>query len=171
MTPDSNVGRQIGRRPKVPQGTVKVEVDKGWLRLRFTYQGKRRALALGLPDSKANRIFAEQKALQVEKDIDSGHFDNSLARYKPEKHSNSAQSDSLTVSALFQKFLEYKAKEVIPKTIEKYQATLNYLRQFFPNKSVESLVDEDVEAFVKWQAGKGLSESQIKRRLEELKAC
>ena len=55
--------------------------------------------------------------------------------------------------------------------MEKYWATFNYLEQFLANKSVESLIDEDVEAFVKWQTVKGLSESQIKRRLEELKAC
>ena len=124
-----------------------------------------------MPDSKANRIFAEQKACQIEKDIYAGHFDDSLARYKPEKQSTSCQSDSLTVVALFREFLGYKAKEVIPKTMEKYWATFNYLEQFLANKSVESLIDEDVEAFVKWQTVKGLSESQIKRRIEELKAC
>ena len=95
----------------------------------------------------------------------------SLARYKPEKQSTYCQSDSLTVVALFREFLGYEAKEVIPKTMEKYWATFNYLEQFLANKSVESLIDEDVEAFVKWQTVKGLSESQIKRRLEELKAC
>ena len=29
----------IGRQKKKPKGTVKVESDKGWLRLRFTYGG------------------------------------------------------------------------------------------------------------------------------------
>ena len=75
MTPNSNIGGQTGRRQKAAKGTIKIEADKGWLRLRFTYQGKRKALALGLPDSKANRIFAEQKACQIEKDIYAGHFD------------------------------------------------------------------------------------------------
>jgi len=36
-----------------------------------------------LPDSKVNRTVAEQKARQIELDIASGNFDESLRKYKP----------------------------------------------------------------------------------------
>jgi len=39
----SILGRQSGRQKKKAKGTVKIESDKGWLRLRFTHTGKRRA--------------------------------------------------------------------------------------------------------------------------------
>ena len=54
------IGRQSGRQKRKAKGTIKIESDKGWLRLRFTHAGKRRAFALGLPDSNINRKFAEQ---------------------------------------------------------------------------------------------------------------
>ena len=60
------IGRQSGRQKRKAKGTVKIESDKGWLRLRFTHAGKRRAFALGLPDTIINRKFAEQKARQIE---------------------------------------------------------------------------------------------------------
>jgi hypothetical protein len=45
---------------------VKVGVDKGWLRLRWTYQAKRYTLTLGLSDSPVNRVYAEQKSKVIE---------------------------------------------------------------------------------------------------------
>jgi integrase len=60
---------------KPTKSIVRVGTDKGWLRLRWTYQGRRYALTLGLPDSAANRLYAEQKAKVVELDIISGNFD------------------------------------------------------------------------------------------------
>jgi integrase len=60
---------------------VRVGIDKGWLRLRWSYKGKRYALTLGLPVSGVNKIVAAAKAHQIELDIASGHFDPSLKRY------------------------------------------------------------------------------------------
>lgn len=156
---------------KTPKGTVKTEADKGWLRLRFTYQGKRRAFAIGLPDTKINQAIAQQTATQIELDIKSGHFDPTLAKYKPQKQVEIAQPLELTVIALFRSFMEYKAEEVTPKTMEKYRATCNYLKQYFPSKSVKLLNDHHVKEFVEHQLKQGLSENQIKRRLEELEAA
>jgi integrase len=87
-----------GRRSKSPKGSVKVENDKGWLRLGFTHAGRRRTFALGLPDGKLNQKMAEAKAQQIELDILSGNFDPSLIKYKPEKQSSQSQISSLTVT-------------------------------------------------------------------------
>jgi integrase len=67
--------------------------------------------------------------------------------------------------------MEYKAKGVSPKTMEKYRATLGYVSKFFPDKPVEFLSDKDAEAFSQWQSSQELSNVQVKRRLEELEAC
>lgn len=162
---------QVGNSTKTPKGTVKVEADKGWLRLRFTHQGKRRAFAIGLPDTKTNQGIAQRTATQIELDIKSGHFDTTLARYKPQKQLEIEQSPELTVIALFRSFVEYKAKEVTPKTMEKYQATSNYLKCHFSKKPVKLLDDRNVEEFVKHHLKRGLSKNQVKRRLQELKAA
>jgi integrase len=155
---------------KTRKGTIKVESDKGWLRIRFTYQGERKSFALDLPETKLNLTIAEQKALQIAKDIDAGHFDLTLARYKPQRQLKGKVA-SLTVLCLFQEFMEHKKKDVTPKTMEKYRATLGYIAKFFPEMLIDSLEMQDVEAFTKSQFSKKLSVGQVKRRLEELEAC
>ncbi len=92
-----NSGRKSGRN------LVKVENDEGRLRLRWTYQGKRYTLAMGLPDSQTNRIFAQKRALEIEGDIASGHFDPSLKQYKPQKSISKPQQ--VTAGVLFEKFM------------------------------------------------------------------
>jgi integrase len=122
-------GRRIGRQKKKSKGTVKVESDKGWLRLRFTYGGKRRAFALGLPETDINRKFAEQKARQIELDILSSNFDCSLQKYKPQKTNEEIETNSITAEELILKFIEDKSQFVSsPRSLEKYQTVLTHLK-------------------------------------------
>ena len=124
-------GRQSGRQKKKAKGTVKIESDKGWLRLRFTHAGKRRAFALGLPDSNINRKFAEQKARQIELDILSSNFDTTLQKYKPQKTQEEIEAELITTEELILKFIEYKSKFVSsPRSLEKYQSVLTHLKSF-----------------------------------------
>jgi integrase len=162
---------ESGKRSKARKGTVKVESDKGWLRLRFSYGGKRYAFALGVPDTLLNRKVAQAKAQQIELDIISSNFDATLAKYKPEKLLEDNQTGFLTIPELFSRFMEHKAKEVSPKTMKKYQATHKYLLGFFSNQPVDFLDDIAAEEFMNWQFSKNLSPVQVKRRLEELEAC
>ncbi|GEM_PF-930860 len=172
QTSGSRIIDNSGRQQKSRKGAVKVESDKGWLRLRFTKEGKRHAFALGIPDSALNWKIAEAKAQQIELDILSGNFDPTLEKYRPEKlPKKEKESDSLTVPKLFSRFMEHKAKEVSPKTMEKYQATYRYLSEFFPNKPIDLLEEATAEDFTNWQLNKGLSAVQVKRRLEEIGAC
>ncbi len=56
---------QSKSRKKAAKGTVVVQVFKERLRLCWSYLGKRYFLSIGLPNSKVNRIVAEQKARQI----------------------------------------------------------------------------------------------------------
>jgi integrase len=163
---------------KARKGSVKIEDDKGWLRLRFSYAGKRYAFALGLPDSINNRRQAQTKATQIELDILSGNFDPTLTKYKPQNLTEGHKQGRVTVTALYKQWMEHKATEVAPKTMEKFRATYLYLCRFFEGKPVEFLGDKDADAFLNWQLmdvhtpkGKGLSMVQVKRRIEELEAA
>ena len=123
------IGRQSGRQKRKAKGTVKIESDKGWLRLRFTHTGKRRAFALGLPDTIINRKFAEQKARQIELDILSNNFDFTLQKYKPQKTKEETEADLVTAQELILKFIEYKSKFVSSsRSLEKYQTVLTHLK-------------------------------------------
>ncbi|ACK70914.1 integrase family protein [Gloeothece citriformis PCC 7424] len=159
------------KRSKAAKGTVKIESDKGWLRLRFSVAGKRYAFAVGLPDTLLNRKVVQAKAQQIELDIISGNFDPTLTKYKPEKLSQESKADLLTIPSFFESFMEYKAKEVCSKTMEKYRATYNYLLKFFCDQPVNFLDEAVTEKFMNWQFSQGLSPDQVKRRMEELEAC
>ena len=134
------IGRQSGRQKRKAKGTVKIESDKGWLRLRFTNAGKRRAFALGLPDTILNRKFAEQKARQIELDILSNNFDSTLQKYKPQKTKEEIKADLVTAEELILRFIEYKSKFVSSsRSLEKYQTVLTHLKSFNLNsKSIAS---------------------------------
>ncbi len=57
------------------------------MRLRWRYQSKQYSLALGIPDSRVNRTQAESKARLIEVDIQTGHFDQSLDKYRNREQS------------------------------------------------------------------------------------
>lgn len=130
MKSNRSIGEQIGRQKKTPKGTVKVEVDKGWLRVRFTHAGKRYAFAIGLPNSEINRKVAEQRARQIELDIISGNFDPSLQKYKPQKRKET-NINLMSAGELLQQFIESKSKSVsTPRSLEKYETMLTHLLSF-----------------------------------------
>ena len=175
------IGRETGRQKKKPKGTVKVESDKGWLRLRFTYGGKRRAFALGLPDTNINRKFAEQKARQIELDIISSNFDSSLQKYKPQKNSEDTKANLITAEELILKFIEYKSKFVSsPRSLEKYQTILTHLKSFdfngktvtdsLSNRPAIELQQDCSEQFYQYLLGK-LAPITFKQSIVWLSAC
>jgi integrase len=102
---------------------VNLEDADGRLRLRWTHQGQRYCLSVGLPDSKANRLVARNKANRIESEIAHDLFDPTLKRYRADHD----RRDALTVVQLFQKFKVAKTKEVHPRTLQKYDAVLNHL--------------------------------------------
>lgn len=174
-------GRQSGRQKKKAKGTVKIESDKGWLRLRFTHAGKRRAFALGLPDTIINRKFAEQKARQIELDILSSNFDTTLQKYKPQKTKEEIEAQFVTIKELILKFIEYKSKSVSsPRSLEKYQTVLTHLKSFnskgkdtagsIANKSATDFKPDYSEQFYQHLLGK-LAPLTLKQSMICLSAC
>jgi len=68
---------------KASKGTVAVVTSNGRLQLRFRHAGERHYVSIGLPDSPEGRKLPEMKAREIELDILSGNFDQTLAKYKP----------------------------------------------------------------------------------------
>jgi len=133
-------------RKKSPKGTVSIEEFQGRLRLRWRFEGKRYTLSIGLPDSKVNRQVAQQKATTIELDIASGNFDASLKKYKPQTQNIS----SITVVTLFEQFVTSKEKSLLPRSLEKYWATLKYLDLFFNSKAANLVDIKETEKFTEW---------------------
>jgi integrase len=69
---------------RASKGSAQIKVSHGRLQLVFSFNGHRRYLSLGVADSKTGRAMAEMKAKQIELDIVSGNFDETLAKYQPQ---------------------------------------------------------------------------------------
>ena len=164
VTPAASVGQ-------VTPGLVKIENDNGRLRLRFTYRGDRKSIAVGLPDSAINRIVAQQKATQIELDIASGNFDVTLKKYKPPKKTVK-KSSTETVPGLFQKFMEVqiKAKDLQEGSQCRYNGTLRHLETFFPNQDPEKVDAELAEEFSRYLKGR-LADRTAKDYLTLVQSC
>ena len=82
--------------------------------MRFRFAAKRHYLSLGLPDTKPNRKLADLKAREIELDILSGHFDETLAKCK--FHSTlsvATPTPTLTpkLDELWKKIIDYKCPQ------------------------------------------------------------
>ena len=151
------------------KGKVAISADRGYLRLRWRWQGKRYSMALGLPDSAVNRASANKRAQQIELDIASGNFDATLLKYKP-KAKPGAQS--ITSGSLFGQFTaeRSKARGLTKRSLEKYQAIQAHLESFFGDKSVEQIDPNAAQSFGKW-LGTRLSSLTVKQHLFLVKSC
>ena len=175
---------QVASTGRASKGNVSVEAFQNRLRLRFRVNGKQKAFSLGLADSPENRKLAELKARQIELDIISGNFDCTLQKYKLQTQvavqQKVDQRVTITISELFKDFIDINAKDVYSRTLEKYQATLNYLNEFqcqdgmnqkcLGDKPAYFLSDTCAEQFTAWLRDKN-SERVLKERLGLLNAC
>ncbi|EKU99169.1 Integrase [Leptolyngbya sp. PCC 7375] len=108
-------------RRKAKTGSVKVRNSNNRLQLVFTLAGKRHFVSLGLTDTPLNRKLAQDKAFEVQRDIEYGEFDATYQKYKPQK--TSEENDPLTqhssqLIALWERYVEYLKPTASPKTID-----------------------------------------------------
>jgi len=154
------------RRKKALKGSVVVQNFKGWLRLRWSWGGKRYVLSTGLPESHVNRTIAERKAKLIERDILTEQFDPTLARYKPETISE----NQISAIELFEKFTEYKRKQLDVRSIEKYFGLQTHLRQFFRSQKASDVTEDKGFQFRDWLSKK-LAAITVRERLTMLRSC
>jgi integrase len=146
------------------KGEVKVNADKGWLRLVWTFQSKRYFLTLGLPDNKTNRKVAQSRATQIQLDLLSDNFDPSLGKYKPAPCLQ--EERQLSIAELIQKFMAFKAKVIDPRTLEKYKTVQIQLVEFYGKTS-----NPDPDLFLAYLEKQGNGKRLIKSKMQLLAAC
>lgn len=111
------------KRAKSKVGTVQIRCSNERLQLVFTFGGQRRFLSLGLSDTPYHRKLAQDRALEIERDVQYGEFDVTLQKYKPQSVLSTADpvaqiaATPLTLAELWQKYVEYKRPHVSPKTL------------------------------------------------------
>ncbi len=97
---------------------ITIESHRGKLRLRWLYQGNRLQMSCGVNDDPTGRAVAKQKASEIEFDIQIGHFDPTLLKYKPLTRGKTATE--ISTVELFQKFTQYQTKQkcLSPRSVE-----------------------------------------------------
>ena len=164
----------MATQKRAPKGSVSVEAFKGYLRLRWRYQGKRETLYLGRPDTPLDRKLAENKANQIYGDIQTGNYDPTLAKYKPE----SQLAESITVVEVIQQCRKHKEDLVHSRTLEKYAALANYAATHFKKQKAASVDHEAAVRFKEFlqkskltRNGKSLSDRTVKEHIVTIAAC
>jgi integrase len=120
------------------RGIVKVEADKGKLRLAFPSQlsqsvwgKKQKYIYLGVSDTEQNRALAQAKADAIQADITFERFDPTLVRYNlGSKKFLSPKIEPATcgsIRELWDKYVNYKSAGVKAKTLEEYRAIASLL--------------------------------------------
>lgn len=105
-------------RRKSKTGSVLVRECRGYLRIVFTYGGKRHFLSTGFPNTPLNRNLAQETAFQIQRDIEYGEFDPTYQKYKP--HSALTTVDEAMPTVLAARLIERRATEATcPKSSRK----------------------------------------------------
>ena len=151
------------------RGKVSLESCKGWLRLRWRYEGKRYSLALGLPDSKSNRLKSQSLILQIDADLETGSFDPSLAKYKQQpKQQQQPLRHSLICSQLFDQWLNSKIG-ISKRTLDWHRDSLVKLIAVCGDLQAGDIGEAEVRRF--FLSLTNLTKTTQRRRIETLKAC
>jgi integrase len=119
---------------RTPKGEIAIENFRGFIRLRWRHQGQRVSLSLGLIYDPVNVAIAQSKATQIRLDLLSGNYDPSLAKYRSDRPAITAPA--IGPVDLFDQFIEWKAKQVQPRTLEKYHALAIWLKDEFGDRPI-----------------------------------
>jgi integrase len=125
---------------------VRVESIRENLRLRWSHQGKRHYLSLGLYDSPVARKVAEGKATIIEADLMTGNFDPTLKKYRGDEVARHSKN-SITVVELFNQIFQHRSKGFTGNTHERYNSVSKRLRAFFNDRPAVSVNEEEADRF------------------------
>ena len=147
---------------------VKVESFQGRLRLRWSCQGKRYGLSLGLDDTQLGRTIAQGRVSQIETDLMTGKFDRTLATYRtgvnpPEPGTKVSAVD------LFDRFMRHKSQGVDARTMGKYQAIGSKVLALLGDEG--AAIDEGRADRFRLDLSKVISPDTQKGYLTRLSAC
>lgn len=132
MKPNGSRGKR-----KAKTGSVKVRSSNNRLQLVFTHAGKRHFVSLGLSNTPLNMKLAQDKAFEVQRDLEYGEFDATYQKYKTQQ--TRPKNDDLPAKAakknarlrvLWEQYMEYRVPTASPKTINgTYDPVSSHLKQ------------------------------------------
>lgn len=155
-------------RVRAPKGSIQVEPDRGWLRLRWTYRKTRYALALGLPDSDVNRRIAQTTADVIKADILANHFDATLKRYQP--FNDTPKVSTVTVVELFSQYTDWKRRQISRRSLDKYLGFMGHLQAYFKKCIATAMTEDQALNFRDWLIAT-MANSTARERISMIRSC
>jgi integrase len=161
-----------GSRRNKPDGKIRIKDSHNRLQLVFTHDSKRHYISLGLSRTPLNMKLAQDKAFEVQRDIEYGEFDPTYERYKiktaiepaePEPTPEPSESRP-DVPELWTQYIEVRKAGKSPSTIRMYDWVANHLKRC-PYKKLDA-----PQAIADWLSGHVPADS-TKRVLTQLSAC
>lgn len=158
-------------RKKSRTGSAQIRSSNNRLQIVFTFEGKRYFISTGLSDTPYSRKQAQDKALEVERDIAYGEFDpDNLDKYKAQAVLTTADpitaipSSILDLPALWKRYSKARSSGKSPATVRMYGWVANHLERC-PHK----LPSED-QAIFDWLSA-NVPANSMRRVLMHLSAC
>jgi integrase len=138
------------------------------IRLRFTYQGKRKSLSLGLEHNRVNQGLAHGIARQIESDIQCNQLDPTLNKYRPKTIGNAG----LKCCELFDKFTKHKQRDlgVSTRSVETRYVPLSRALAQWLDIPAHEVNSRDSRDFAAVQLDR-VTGRTAKERIGLLKAC
>lgn len=153
---------------KNPKGTIVVATRRSLLYLRLPrhlFNGEKKSIFLGIPDTPINRKAAEAKAKLIESDIAFEKFDFTLSKYQPPTSPQSNLSGKPPINELWEKYTAYKARFLSPTTLNKdFKKFKNHILKL-PSQNLEDA------KIIRSYLTQNLSYDAAKRCLQQIRAC
>ncbi len=157
-------------RRKAKPGSVQVKNSNDRLQLVFSHGGKRHYFSTGLTNSPLNRKLAQDKAFQIQRDIEYGEFDSTLEKYKPQLTLTTIESvDTIappvpTMAELWTRYVEIRQVGKSPSTLRMYDWVEGHIDRC-PHK-----LPSEAQAIFDWLSV-NIVPGTVKRLLTQFCAC
>jgi integrase len=156
--------------PKAKKGSVSISDVDGRFRLRWTYfdelrRVKRYTLAAGAVNE-TNHTAAEKLAKTIELDIASENFDYSLRKYKQ----GLDRSESITVEALFDRYISAELSIDQTSSIERYKTIRNHFTRFQRSMTADDCTEKKAISFMHYLQERGQSGETVNMNLTCIRA-
>lgn len=154
---------------KAKSGSVQVKISNNRLQLVFSHGGKRHYFSTGLTDSPLHRKLAQDKAFQIQRDIEYGEFDSTLEKYKPQLALTTVEpvstiATALTMAEVWSRYVEIRQVGKSPSTLRMYDWVSNHI-----DRCPHTLPTE-AQAIFDWMAV-NIVPGTVKRLLTQFCSC
>lgn len=149
---------------RAKKGTISIQSHRGMLRLSFPrhwFNGNRKYLILGLPDTSENRKIALAKASIMQSDYIYERFDFTLEKYRFE---SAPEQEKLSMLELFEQYFNFKIHTIKASSVHNFKTTLNKLKDM-PEQVIKS------PSNIRTWLVEHNTQEQARRNLVRLTAC